>query len=139
MLSYIEETKLTRHVEELDFACGIHAISVFRCIAQSISDLALNVKTRILKGDDMICALVLLVESAPWLQRSDKGEYSRFEGGAWTRIKKDDLPIVSRVEGQVWLALFSLLMDAECRRMYEYATYNYNIVMRVRNATESCS
>lgn len=39
---------------------------------------------------------------------------------------------LTKPEAQVWLALYNLLMEPECRRKYEFTTHNKNEVLKLR-------
>ncbi len=114
----------------MDFQIALSSLSVFRYVTDVVNQVPLSVMDRILHRNDMICASVDLIEKAPWLKKSKQHGLQIFEDGQW---KKGDLDLVSKVEGQVWLCLYNLLIEPECRRIFQYDERNYEIIQRLRN------
>ncbi len=55
----------------------------------------------------------------------------RFEGIEWQEIKTEDVEMIGKVEGQIWLALYNLMCEPECRKKYEYDQRRQEIVLGV--------
>lgn len=119
-------------IDELDFNLTMSGLSLFRYITDNIADMPLSVMTMILNENDMICTLVYILEMGPWIRKTPSG-LERFESGVWQGISKEDLLLMGKLEGQIWLALMNLLLDQECRRKYNYTTRNQSIVLRVNH------
>lgn len=56
----------------------------------------------------------------------------RHTEGKWQRISPEDRYIMPKIEGQVWLSLFQLLMSQHCRQKYEYTEFNKNRITKLR-------
>ncbi|KAJ3295361.1 Zinc finger MYND domain-containing protein 10 [Borealophlyctis nickersoniae] len=124
--------RLLRNNKDLVFTICMNAISIFRYLTDYIVDLPLSVMTRVLNFNDMVCSAVYLIESAPWLRRKGKHLFERFEDGVWKEISVDELPRLSKVEAQVWLALYNMLIEPECRNKYDYNTRNHAVILRLK-------
>jgi hypothetical protein len=79
----------------------------------------------------MACSCVYLIEKAPWLKRKANKTLSRYENGSWKDISMEDLPQLGKIEAQVWLILYNILLEPECRKKYDYHEHNKSIVLRV--------
>jgi hypothetical protein len=119
-------------IKELDFSIAISTLSVFRYISEFLPKFPLNVINRVLKRNDMIALCAQLIDTAPWIKKTMKG-YQLFETGKWRPLSKTDSLLVSKTEGQVWLSLYNLLMDPECRKAYQYYDTNYPLVIKVHH------
>ncbi len=124
--------KLQTSKEDLDFRIALIAVALFRYLTDHITSCSLSITTKILTTHDMICLSVHLLERAPWLKRSATGGLQRFDDNRWVPITRADLPQLGKLEAQVWLILYNLLLEPECRQKYEYNTYNQAIILRLR-------
>jgi hypothetical protein len=109
------------------------SLSVFRYITENITHVSLSVMSRILFFHEMICSCVYLIEKAPWLRKkpTNQKQLQRFDSGIWKDISVEDLPLLSKIEAQVWLTLYHLLLEPECRKKYDFNDHNKSIVLRV--------
>ena len=64
---------------------------------------------RILFYHDLPCTLVYLIEKAPWMKKSSNKSIMRFENGVWKTIQMEDLPILSKIEAQVFYCFTCLI------------------------------
>lgn len=56
----------------------------------------------------------------------------KYTEGEWLEVPMSDRFKLTKPTGQVWLALYTLLMDDECRRKYQWSTFNKNELLRLR-------
>lgn len=124
----------------MDFNVAISCLNLFRYITDNIAKLPLSALTYILNLKDFPCMLVLLLEKGPWIRKLsnqkltnlDQRQFERYEEGKWTGpFSSDDLEVITKTEGQIWLSLMNLLLEPECRRKYEYSQHNHQIILRV--------
>ncbi len=54
-----------------------------------------------------------------------------FENNRWTIVPKSEYGKLPKAEAQVWIALFNLFMDPECRKKYELNDERKNTLLRV--------
>ena len=121
---------MRKQYRDARFEIALSSLSVLRFITDNITDIPLSVMTRILNTNDIICSLVHLIEKAPWMKRQGK-DLMRYEERKWSVIPQEEYDRLSKVEAQIWIALYNLLVEPECRRKYEYSEYNQSIIMKV--------
>ncbi|KAH9510040.1 Zinc finger MYND domain-containing protein 10 [Bulinus truncatus] len=129
-LSNMEE--LERQDRKLQFEISIKALSLLRYITDNMDCLPLSVMTRILNTHDMPIMLVQLVESPPWTKKKN-GKIFKFIESKWQEVSFEDSLKLTKTEGQVWLALFHLLMEKPCQDKYELNNYRKNVVIKLRS------
>lgn len=52
--------------------------------------------------------------------------------GKWQKISIEDRYLIPKIEGQIWLALYQLLLSPHCLQKYEYTDYNKNRITKLR-------
>ncbi|KAI8807171.1 hypothetical protein BJ742DRAFT_813693 [Cladochytrium replicatum] len=139
-----DEEQLRRHRRELDFSISISALSILRSITDHITDVPVSVVGRILKTHDVICSCVMLMEKTPWIRRIEMPNSSgntgrskrvgllKFEKGQWKELAKEEAHIIPKVEAQVWLILYNLMIEPVCRQVYEYTTSNQSTIVKLK-------
>ncbi|KAJ3071782.1 Zinc finger MYND domain-containing protein 10 [Podochytrium sp. JEL0797] len=131
------ESLLVNH-KDLNFATAINSLSIFRYITDQCGQVSLAVLTRILNLNDMVSSCVHLMEHAPWIQRKSaagkgsKEKLSLYENGNWKEIDQEEYQRLGKIEAQVWLALYNLLLDNECRRKLVFNDSKKAVILRLR-------
>jgi len=59
------------------------------------------------------------------------GEREIFDNQRWNYVPKEDYSKLPKLEAQVWIAIYNLFMDEECRKKYELNEYRKNNLLRV--------
>lgn len=122
-------SELEKQIEEMRFSMGITALSILRYVTDYLKQLPLSVIHRVLETHDLICLMVNTMETHPWLARPPgKNEMQVYEDGAWYPAEAERL---TKVEAQVWLSLYNLLVEPEFRKKYEYSDYRQRTVLKV--------
>uniref|UniRef100_A0A3Q2CIN1 Zinc finger MYND domain-containing protein 10 n=1 Tax=Cyprinodon variegatus TaxID=28743 RepID=A0A3Q2CIN1_CYPVA len=124
-LSPIEE--LQTQNTALEFEISLKAVSVLSYIADH-SD-SISVINRVLCTHNMPCVLVQLIESCPW----SRSGVEKYINGKWQRIPAEDHLKMTKLDGQVWLALYSLILKEECQRKYDFNNFNKNQLLKLRS------
>lgn len=57
------------------------------------------------------------------------GRQECYEDGQWREI--EERVKLSKVEGQVWLALHRLLLDNDCQQKYQFTNFSKNTILQV--------
>ncbi|XP_061923819.1 zinc finger MYND domain-containing protein 10 isoform X2 [Entelurus aequoreus] len=113
---------------ELEFDISLKALSVLRYITDNTDSIsALN---RMLCTHNVPCLLVRLLEICPW-SRCRSGEVEKYMNGKWETIPVEDRVKMTKVEGQVWLSLYNLLLKEDCQRKYDFNTFNKSQLLKV--------
>merc|ERR1740138_1091719 len=77
--------------------------------------------------------LVPLMEKAPWVRRNAaSGRIEKFEEQKWEVVEENDEGRLPKLHTQVWLAIYNLLMDPECRSRYELTSIRRENLLRLR-------
>eukprot|EP00057_Strongylocentrotus_purpuratus_P030509 XP_781892.3 PREDICTED: zinc finger MYND domain-containing protein 10 [Strongylocentrotus purpuratus] len=128
--SAMEELK--KQQQKIQFDVSIKAISIFRYITDHLSSLSLSVTTRILNTLDIPSLLVQLVDDPPWTKYKD-GKLSKYIDNKWQEVAPADRLQLTRLEGQVWIALFNLLMGPDCQQKYAFNPHNKAQILKLRS------
>ena len=60
------------------------------------------------------------------------GKLRKLIDNKWQSIPVQERLKLTRLEGQVWIALFNLLMGNACQQKYEFNTYNKTQILKVK-------
>jgi len=127
-----EVEQMDKTLRKQNYAISINALSILRYMTDYITDLPLSVMTRLLNTKDMISALSYLIESVPWIRKTSNNKILRWEGSDWKEINKNDISKLCQVEAQIWIALYNLMVEPECRRKYSYTNHTREVILRLR-------
>ncbi|KAM6059364.1 zinc finger MYND domain-containing protein 10 isoform 2-T2 [Theristicus caerulescens] len=122
--------ELQKQAETMEFEISLKALSVLRFITDQVESLPLSALTRMLNTHNLPCLLVELVEHCPWSCR-EAGKLKKFENGAWHVVPPEDQVKMTKLDGQVWLALLNLLLSPECQRKYRFDGFNKSQLLKV--------
>jgi len=92
----------------------------------------MSVTSRLLDNFDFILLFVDYIELKPWEKTLDDGTLMRHMEGKWQKISIEDRYLMPKIEGQIWLALYQLLLSPHCLQKYEYTEYNKNRITKLR-------
>eukprot|EP00043_Microstomoeca_roanoka_P013991 m.137748 g.137748 ORF g.137748 m.137748 type:complete len:450 (+) comp15900_c0_seq4:102-1451(+) len=124
--------QLRYQTRDLRLQIATRAVAILRYLSDHITSLPLSAMTRILNTHDIPCALVELVANSPWVRDIDGRLEKLQENQRWEAVPPSERFQLSKNEAQVWLALYNLIMEPECRRKYSFSTYNKNQILRLR-------
>eukprot|EP00639_Heterosigma_akashiwo_P001681 CAMPEP_0194573106 /NCGR_PEP_ID=MMETSP0292-20121207/9436_1 /TAXON_ID=39354 /ORGANISM="Heterosigma akashiwo, Strain CCMP2393" /LENGTH=224 /DNA_ID=CAMNT_0039424253 /DNA_START=33 /DNA_END=708 /DNA_ORIENTATION=+ len=88
--------------------------------------------TRILDTHDILLSLIPLIENPPWTRRLDSGKWEKFVELKWRTVEPVDLLTLTKTEAQVWLAVYHLMCNGDCRRRYAFNGFRKDQILRVR-------
>ncbi|NXT89858.1 ZMY10 protein, partial [Anhinga rufa] len=123
--------ELQKQAEAMEFEISLKALSVLRFITDQVESLPLSALTRMLNTHNLPCLLVELVEHCPWSCR-EAGTFKKFENGTWHVVPPEDQMKMTKLDGQVWLALLNLLLSPECQRKYHFDGFNKSQLLKLR-------
>ncbi|XP_010613750.1 zinc finger MYND domain-containing protein 10 isoform X2 [Fukomys damarensis] len=109
--------ELQKQAELMEFEISLKALSVLRYITDCVDSLSLSTLSRMLSTHNLPCLLVELLEHSPW-KWQEGGKLQQFEGGRWHTVSPLEQQKLSKLEGQVWIALYNLLLSPEARTRY---------------------
>ncbi|PFH34984.1 hypothetical protein BESB_058710 [Besnoitia besnoiti] len=138
-----DEEELERQQLDCRYKICMTCLSILRFITDHREGLPVTVTTRLLDQHDMLLSLVTLMERKPWYRTRRSGETEFFEDQQWI-LQRSDEASMPKVQAQVWLVIYNLVMDQECRnrqgkdkhlpvpRGYEMTTYRRDTLLRLR-------
>ncbi|XP_018593166.1 zinc finger MYND domain-containing protein 10 isoform X1 [Scleropages formosus] len=113
-----------------DFEISLKALSVVRYITDRTDSLSLSALNRLLCTHNMPCVLVQLIEHCPW-SRISNGQQEKYIDGRWHQIPKEDQLKMTKLDGQVWIALHNLLLRPECQMKYDFNNFNKSQLLKI--------
>nr|XP_041574717.1 zinc finger MYND domain-containing protein 10 isoform X3 [Taeniopygia guttata] len=122
--------ELQKQAEVMEFEISLKALSVLRFITDQVDSLPLSALTRMLNTHNLPCLFVELVEQCPW-SCWEAGKLKKFENGTWHVVPPEDQVKITKLDGQVWLALLNLLLSPECQRKYRFDGFNKSQLLKV--------
>lgn len=123
---------LQRQADELAYRVAISSVCVLRFLTEHVVKLPLGVMTRLLDTHDITVATVPLIENPPWTRRTFEGTWQKYIEGEWKDVSPEDLLSLTKSEAQVWLILYNLLCEGECRKVYAFNSFRKDSILRVR-------
>eukprot|EP00903_Cladosiphon_okamuranus_P017461 g16083.t1 len=63
---------------------------------------------------------------------AQEGTWQKFVDFEWKTVAVTDLLQVTKTEGQVWLAMYHLMCEEECRKRYHFNSMRKNNILRAR-------
>ncbi|XP_059800385.1 zinc finger MYND domain-containing protein 10 isoform X2 [Hypanus sabinus] len=124
--------ELKKQSQELEFDISVKAVAILRYITDHIDSLPISVRTRLLNTHNLPCVLVHLVEHCPWRRYSSKGELQKYADGKWYTVPMEDQLKITKLDGQVWIALFNLLLRPECQQSYDFNNFNKTQLLKLQ-------
>ena len=67
------------------------------------------------------------------------GELSKYIDNKWQKVDPADRLQLTRLEGQVWIALFNLLMGPDCQQKYAFNPHNKSQILKVWKTVQDAS
>ncbi|NXX55956.1 ZMY10 protein, partial [Scopus umbretta] len=127
----VPSQELQKQAETMEFEISLKALSVLRFITDQVESLPLSALTRMLNTHNLPCLLVELVEHCPW-SCCEADKLKKFENGTWHVVPPEDQVKMTKLDGQVWLALLNLLLSPECRCKYHFDGFNKSQLLKLR-------
>jgi len=131
-LNMTPEEELTKQADEIEFSSSMICLSLIRFITDHLQDLSVPIVHQLMENNDMPCVLVPLLELKPWLRKNVKGETEKFEDQKWVIVPKAEQNKVTKIEAQIWLAIYNMFLSQDTNRKYEVTTFRKANLLRLR-------
>lgn len=125
--------ELQKQAEMMEFEISLKALSVLRYITDCMDSLSLSTLNRMLTTHNLPCLLVELLEHSPWSRR-EGGKLQHFESGRWQTVAPSEHQKLNKLDGQVWIALYNLLLSPEARTRYCLTNFAKGQLLKVENS-----
>jgi len=106
--------------------------SLIRFICDHVQDLSVGIVHQLMEANDIPCILVPLLELKPWIRKNVKGDTEKFEDQKWQVVPEKEQNKITKIEAQIWLAIYSLFSSQEANRKYEITTFRKTNLLRLR-------
>lgn len=126
------QKQLEQQTATLPFDIATKCVSILRYVTDNMTRLPLSVMTRMLNVHDFPCLLVSLMTSSPWTRQQRGGALEKYSEGKWSEVPAGERLRLTKQEAQVWLAIYNLVMEPECRRKYIFNSYNVEELLKLR-------
>ncbi|XP_058493514.1 zinc finger MYND domain-containing protein 10-like [Solea solea] len=126
-LSSVEELQI--HSNTVEFEISLKAVSVLRYITDHGG--SISVINRMLCIHNMPCVLVQLIACCPW-SRCREGDVHKYINSKWQKIPVEDHLKMTKLDGQVWISLYNLLLREDCQRKYDFNSFNKSQLLKLR-------
>ncbi|XP_055269871.1 zinc finger MYND domain-containing protein 10 isoform X1 [Moschus berezovskii] len=123
--------ELQKEAELMEFHIALKALSVLRYITDCVDSLSLSTLNRMLSTHNLPCLLVELLEHSPW-SRWEGDKLQQFESGYWQTVTPSQQQKLSKLDGQVWIALYNLLLSPEARARYCLTSFAKGQLLKLR-------
>ncbi|OPJ80844.1 zinc finger MYND domain-containing protein 10 isoform A [Patagioenas fasciata monilis] len=121
--------ELQQQAETMEFEISLKALSVLRFITDQVESTmkAAKAATRS-KG----AGKLRQAEAEGQSKEESTGKLKKFENGTWHVVPPEDQVKMTKLDGQVWLALLNLLLSPECQRKYHFNGFNKSQLLKLR-------
>jgi len=132
VISQTRAEEFADQCSDIEFKIQMMCLSIVRFVSDYIAFLPIGVLNHLVCECDILCVLAPLIELKPWLRtgRADRREV--YEGQKWTIVEPGEYARLPRLEAQVWITIYNLFMNPQCRGKYELSDFRKSNLLRVR-------
>ncbi|XP_023209460.1 zinc finger MYND domain-containing protein 10-like [Centruroides sculpturatus] len=116
----------------INWNCMVPNIS-FSLADLHFKGLPLSTLHRLLSTHDFPIFLITILEMKPWLQSHSNEKCKKYFEGKWIEVDAEERLKLTKTEGQIWIGLFHLLLDDDCKRKYIINNYRKNKILKLQN------
>ena len=144
-----EEVRMRRQMRQLDFSCAACCLVVLRYITDRLADLPLALVNRLIHTHDLLLTIIPLLHSKPFTRQRTKHHLKstttnsssnkqsqhvteKYVDQQWTAVAAAELSLMTKLEGQLWLLVYNLLLSPSVRSAYSYNTHRQQAVLSLR-------
>ncbi|XP_053454393.1 zinc finger MYND domain-containing protein 10 isoform X4 [Nycticebus coucang] len=127
--------ELQKQAEVMEFEIALKALSVLRYITDCVDSLSLSTLSRMLSTHNLPCLLVELLEHSPWSRR-EGGKLQQFESGRWQTVAPSEQQKLSKLDGQVWITLYNLLLSPGAQARYCLTSFAKGQLLKIPEIRE---
>uniref|UniRef100_S4RFB6 Zinc finger MYND domain-containing protein 10 n=1 Tax=Petromyzon marinus TaxID=7757 RepID=S4RFB6_PETMA len=128
---YSVHEEVKQQSDDLEFNISLKCVSILRYLIDYLDSLPLSVHTRMLNTHNVPVLLVQLLNNCPWI-RTTKVILHEFQYNGWRARSSDEVFKLSKLDGQLWIAIYSLLLHKDSLRKYDCNAYNKGQLLKLR-------
>ncbi|XP_067130962.1 zinc finger MYND domain-containing protein 10-like isoform X2 [Centruroides vittatus] len=125
--------ELIKQENVLNFEISMKILSVVGFLTEHYSVLPISALHRLLSTHDFPIFLITILEMKPWLQFHSNEKCKKYFEGKWIEVDAEERLKLTKTEGQIWISLFHLLLDDDCKRKYIINNYRKNKILKLQN------
>ncbi|CAF0877080.1 unnamed protein product [Brachionus calyciflorus] len=125
--------ELSEQHKKIQFEIVMKLYSILRYIIDNLSNLPFGVTNRILNKHDFIMILVQSIDLSLWSKIEKDGRLLKFIENKWKPISANERFQLTKIEGQIWISLYELLLNPQCLQKYDYTEFKKNQVLKLRS------
>lgn len=123
---------LQEQLKSMEFESSLKVMSILRYLTDALDVSPLSMTSRVLNTHNIPCLLVELIENSPWSKRSDDGQLQKFIDNKWQTVSIQESYQITKIEGQVWIAIYNLILNFECIKKYDMNSFNKAQILKLR-------
>ena len=140
-----EGERMGRQMRQMDFSSAACCLVILRYITDRLADLPLALVNRLIHTHDLLLTIIPLLHSHPFTRlrkqhnKTNKNNTKpaqlvteKYVDQQWSAIVAADLPLMTKLEGQLWLLVYNLLLSSSVRSAYGYNTHRQQAVLSLR-------
>ncbi|GCB73559.1 hypothetical protein scyTo_0002638 [Scyliorhinus torazame] len=117
--------ELQKQSQELEFDISLKALSIIRYITDHID--------RCVTEPLLYVAAALLKKLVFGSACIQLGELQKYADGKWYTVPIEDRLKITKLDGQVWIALYNLVLKPNCQQRYDFNNFNKNQLLKLRS------
>ncbi|KAL4477618.1 hypothetical protein ABPG74_002768 [Tetrahymena malaccensis] len=113
----LKKTRIEEYQEQIDdikFKICMMCIYIIRFISDHVKHLPVSVVHHLLEINDILC------------------EREKYENSKWQIVEKSEYSKIVKLEANVWITIYNLFMNPECRKKYELNEFRKSNLLRLR-------
>ena len=135
--SRLDEIRESVHDET--YKAALAAVSLSRYLCENIEEVPASIVSRMLDVHDFPLLMAALIEEPPWTRRrkieqkdgdrtTTKIVWEKLnDNNEWSEVLPENLLVLTKLEGQPWLAVFHLTASKVCREAYRMDEFRKGI------------
>ena len=126
-------SKLIKQKQHLEFTICSCCVSIIRFITQHLSKSSISVVERVINTNEIIMVLISLIVNKPWTKKNDKGFIEKYNGNnQFIPVDKNNMYRLTKIEGELWLSVYNLLLDKVCGNKYRLNSFRRNEILKLK-------
>lgn len=124
--------KLLKQKEHLEFTISTCCVSIIRFITEHLSKSSISVMERVINTNEMIMVLISLIVQKPWTKKTENGTKKYNGNNKFVAVDINNMFRLTKIEGELWLSVYNLLLDKTCGNKYELNGFRRNEILKLK-------
>lgn len=66
-----------------------------------------------------------------WSKTEKDGKFFKYIDNKWKHVSANEKFQLTKIEGQIWISLYELILNPNCHSKYEYTDFKKNQILKV--------